>query len=98
MTQVNILYKFVQLAVASNAENGEALYALDSNGAVWKRVHEYKPAKYARHPTQAVDHAKGITEENTFITGRTAGWRKVAMEISEPVYHEEDPRHGLPQK
>jgi hypothetical protein len=98
MTLVNILNKFVQLAVASDAENGEALYALDSNGVVWERVHEYKPAKYVRHPTHAVDPAEGITETHRFLTGQTAGWRKVALELSEPVYHEEDPRRGLPQE
>lgn len=70
--------KFVQLAVASNVEDGDVLYALGEDGFVYERTY--------------VTYGPGGTYQNRSITRGRVGtplfWRKVGLPFTEPELDE----------
>lgn len=93
--------KIVQIAVASDPENGELLYGLDQEGKVYTYF-EASPARmfisYLKdrdgRPISGVYHGVNVYEYSavwTYTIGRTAGWNPLADVLSTKVYHPEDP-------
>lgn len=70
--------KFVQLAVASNTEDGDVLYALGDDGAIYERICViYGPG--------------GVYQGRSITRGRAATplfWRKLELHFTEPAIEE----------
>jgi hypothetical protein len=89
--------KFTQLAVASDTENGEALYAVADDG----KVYMHRTAYAGRQVVKNVYDDKGryVTDEKgnakteiSFTPGWTEGWIEVPIQVSKPVFHANDPK------
>lgn len=93
--------KIIQIAVATDTENGELLYALADNGRVYLHRNAYAARVYVKNVHDAkgayVKDEKGNAKtEPVFAPGHTEGWFEVPFEISKPVFHKDDPkRHEL---
>jgi len=80
--------KILQIASSSDAENGTMLYALADDGNVYFWRDQCKP----REQTYA-----GNEKPSEFRPGWTEGWCLMAMGISRPSFHPNDPKrheHG----
>lgn len=74
-----LMQSIVQIATATDAENGEVLYALDSHGNIWERVYERQPFKRHKRGTS------GPTPEWSWTPGQTTGWMLVDLALSVPI-------------
>jgi hypothetical protein len=97
--------RIVQLAVATDTENGEALYGLDEFGRLYLyRYVPLEPRRYVKHLTDRNGHAITGTEHGvnlyeaattwTYCDGYTKGWELICEHdepLSHPISHPEDP-------
>lgn len=89
--------KIIQLAVASDTENGEALYAVADDGKVYMHRNAYaarESVKYLYDQKGAYirDEKGNAKTEPAFTPGHTEGWIEVPLQISKPVFHKDDPK------
>lgn len=71
--------KFVQIAVTSDIENGEVLYALSDDGAIYEKVVAiYSPG--GRYDARSITRGRAVT---------SPFWRKVELPFVVPPLEEE---------
>jgi hypothetical protein len=88
---------FVNVSVALSAEgDAESIVAVDDDGDVWEYVRAIEPRANQRPLNSKAEPERGWSASHACYAGQTEGWRRLSTRMSSVLYHEKDPRHGLP--